>query len=49
VLLDPVAGLGAFEAYFEGCITDHLTQTIECMVPGLGLVTSVKNPWHDVI
>jgi hypothetical protein len=49
VLLDPIAGLGAFEAYFEGCITDHLTQTIECMVPGLGLVTSVKSRWHDVI
>lgn len=49
VLLDPIAGLVAFEAYFEGCITDHLQQTIECMIPGLGLVTSVKNPWHDLV
>ncbi len=48
VLLDPVAGLAVFDHVFEQCITDHLMDTIECMVPGLGLVTSVKKDWQDV-
>jgi hypothetical protein len=49
VMWDPVAGLAAFTADFGECITNHLLQTIECMIPGLGLVTKVVTPWHDVI
>jgi hypothetical protein len=49
VMWDPVAAVAAFGADFEECISNHVLQTIECMIPGIGLVTSVKNPWHDLI
>jgi hypothetical protein len=48
VLLDVVAGLTAFVAAFENCIQEHLGQTIECMIPGIGLVTRVASKWQDV-
>jgi hypothetical protein len=49
VTLDPASALAAFLAYFQDCISTHLQQTIECMVPGLGLVDKVIDPWHDFI
>jgi hypothetical protein len=43
-----VAALEAFNAAFQLCIVDHLTSTVDCMMPGLGLMKAVKNPWQDV-
>jgi hypothetical protein len=48
IALDPLVALAAFNAAFEECIVDHFGQTIDCMVPGLGLITSVHSKWQDV-
>jgi hypothetical protein len=43
------AGLAAFLGAFQDCINRHVQNTIECMVPGLALLISVKKDWFDVL
>jgi len=41
----PVA-LAAFRAAFTACIVQKFSRMVDCLIPGLGLVTVVKTPWH---
>lgn len=50
VLGNFIAALQAFRAVFTECLKDKLGQFIQCMIPGLALITEVKagNDWQDV-
>lgn len=50
VLGNFIAALQAFRAVFTECLKDKLDQFIQCMIPGLVLITEVKagDDWHDV-
>ena len=46
VVGDFSAALAAFRALFTECLKDKLGQVVDCMTPGIMLVTEVIDDWH---
>lgn len=43
------AAVAAFKAVFQRCIDEHIDAIIKCMIPGLSLLSEIKNDWEDFL